>query len=186
MTQSNPIADTTAALLDAMSPEARAAAEVEVREGSSRAAGFELSLAEEINLAKAIKTVAAVDGLSREELAALEFLMIMSALPYEAQQHVVAFETRDVTVDHAAELFPPGSQKACYLLSGAVTVAAMDGLSDDEARSARELGERLQLPERVIKVLIAEARATGLAMRKGDRELVDALRRLRAELFGFL
>lgn len=182
----NPIADTTAALLDAMDAEQRATAEAEVQENSSRASGFSLSLAEEINLAKAIKTVAAVDGLSREELSALKFLMIMSALPYDAQQHVVGFETEGVTLEHAAELFPPGSQKACYLLSGAATVAAMDGLSEDEERSARELGERLQLPERVISVLIAEARATGLAMRKGDRELVDELKRLRAALFGFV
>jgi DNA-binding transcriptional regulator LsrR (DeoR family) len=182
---SNPISDTTAALLDSLDAELREQAEADVRSNSKRAAGFELSLAEEINLAKAIKTVAGVDGLSREELAALEFLMIMAALPYDAQQHVVGYQTEGTTLEHVAELFPPGSQKACYLVSGATTVAAMDGLSADEERSARELGERLQLSDRVVSVLIAEARAMGLAMRKGDRDLVDELERLRAALFGF-
>jgi hypothetical protein len=182
----NPIADSTTQLLEQMDAQVRAEAERQVAESSVRAPGFELSLAEEINLAKAVKAVAAVDGLSREELTGLKFLMIMSALPYDVQQHVLGFDTSGVSVEHASELFPPGSQKACYLLSGATTVAAMDGLSQEEEATARELGERLKLEAKLVNVLIAEARATGRAMSKGDHELVDELKRLRAALFGYV
>jgi tellurite resistance protein len=181
----NPIADSTTQLLAELDPEDRFTAERDLAENSVRPAGFALSLAEELNLAKAVKYVASVDGLSREELAALEFLMIMSALPYWAQQHVRNFDTTVVTLEQVAELFPPGSQKACYLLSGAATVSAIDGLSDEEEKSARELARKLALPDKLVNVLIAEARATGLAMRKGDQELVSELKRLRQALFGY-
>lgn len=182
----NPISDSTKRLLDDMDPRARDDAEREVAVNSVRAAGFRLSLAEEINLAKAVKVIAGVDGLSRAELTGLKFLMIMSALPYAIQQHVIEFQTEGVTVEHASELFAAGSQKGCYLLSGATTVAAADGLSAEEEASARELGKRLKLADKLVNVLIAEARATGLAMRKGDAELVDELKRLRVALFGYL
>lgn len=182
----NPISDSTTRLLDDMDDDVRASTQRGVAENSVRAPGFELSLEEEINLAKAVKTVAAVDGLSREELAGLEFLMIMSALPYAAQEHVRAFDTRSVEPEHVSELFPPASQKARYLVSGATTVAAIDGLSPEEEGSARELARRLELPADLVDVIIAEARATGLAMRKGDHELVDELKRLRRALFGYM
>ncbi|PRP91272.1 hypothetical protein ENSA5_56850 [Enhygromyxa salina] len=182
----NLISDSTRRLLDDMDPKVRAEIERGVAENSVRAPGFELTLEEEINLAKAVKAVAAVDGLSREEMTGLKFLMIMSALPYDIQQHVVEFELDRVTLEDASGLFPPGSQKACYLLSGATTVAAMDGLSAQEEASARELGAQLELADKLVNVLIAEARATGMAMRKGDHELVDELKRLRAALFGYV
>ena len=182
----NPIADSTERLLATLDADARAQAEAQVGEHSVRADGFTLSLAEEINLAKAVKTIAGVDGLSREERTGLKFLMIMSALPFDIQQHVLDFDTEGVTMEHASALFDPGSQKACYLLSGAATVAAIDGLSAEEEASARELGRRLKLADKLVNVLIAEARATGLAMSKGDHELVDELKRLRIALFGYL
>ena len=182
----NPIAESTERLLADMDPDARASAEREIAEHSVRPAGFELTLSEEINLAKAVKVLAAVDGLSREELGGLKFLMIMSALPYEVQRHVIEFETEGVSIEHTSELVPAGSRKAGYLLSGATTVAAIDGLSEEEERSALELGERLQLERKLVDVLIAEARATGTAMAKGDQELVEQLKQLRGALFALV
>ena len=182
----NPISASTDRLLAAMDPETLAAAQREVAENSVRPAGFELSLADEINLAKAVKVLAAVDGLSREELSGLKFLMIMAALSYDIQRHVLEFETEGVSIEHASELAGAGGRHAGYLLSGATTVAAMDGLSVQEERSAIELGARLKLDDKLVGVLISEARATGLAMRKGDQELVEELKRLRASLFTLL
>ena len=182
----NPIADSTTRLLAEMDPEARAAAEKALAEQSVRPEGFELSLEGEINLAKAVKVLAAVDGLSREELTGLKFLMIMAALPYDVQRHVIEFETEGITIEQVADLAPVGSQKAGYLVSGATTVAAMDGLSDEEEQSAIELGQRLELDSNLVQVLIAEARATGLAMQKGDQELVEELKKLRSALLGLL
>lgn len=181
----NPIADSTAASLAQLDPKARAEAEASVARNTLRATGLELTLAEEICLAKAIKFVAATDGLSREETTALRFLMIMAGIPPALQREILDFELAGVTHEHVAELFPPRSRRACYLLSGSTTVAAIDGLSDDERAAAEELGRRLDLEPRLVTVLITEARATGMAMGRGDEEMVAVLQDLREALFGY-
>ncbi|NJK31777.1 MAG: hypothetical protein HC927_04770 [Deltaproteobacteria bacterium] len=68
-----------------------------------------------------------------------------------------------------AELFPLGSQLACEVLSGAVTVSAIDGLSVEEEAYARELGRALGFSDKLVGVMVAEARATGLAMHDGHQ-----------------
>jgi hypothetical protein len=178
----NPIAENTQLYLDAMDPTARGLAEDELLSATLRAPGHKLDLESELNLFKAIKCVASVDGLSREELTGLKFIMIMAGLQPAEQRHVLAFEGVHVEVAHVAELFPPGTRTACYVLSGATTVAAMDGLSDDEESYARELGLRLGLPALLVEVMIAEARVTGMAMNEGNQVLVPELIRLRQRI----
>jgi tellurite resistance protein len=175
----NRIAETTQIHLDAMDPIGRGRAEDEVMAATLRAPGHKLDLEAELNLFKAIKCVAAVDGLSREELTALKFIMIMAGLQPAEQRHVLEFDGSGVDIEHVAELFPAGTRTACYVLSGATTVAAIDGLSEDEERYARELGLRLALPARLIEVMIAEARATAQAMHQGYQPLVVELIKLR-------
>lgn len=180
----NPIAQSTQAHLDAMDPTARGLAEDEILAATLRAPGYKLDLEQEINLFKSIKCVAGVDGLSREELTGLKFIMIMAGLQFAEQQHVLAFDASGVEVGHVAELFPPGTRAACYVLSGAATVAAIDGLSEDEEDYVRELGLRLELPPKMVEIMIAEARATGLAMHQGNQALVAELIKLRQIIHG--
>ncbi|MCH9686543.1 MAG: hypothetical protein K0V04_34235 [Deltaproteobacteria bacterium] len=178
----NSIAASTRAYLDSLDVTVREAAEAAVRANSVRVSGLELSLEEELNLAKAVKFVAGADGVSVEELTALKFLMIMASIPNELQKHVVDHEAVGGTLDDVGRLFPPASHKAAYVLSGATTVAAVDGLSAEEETKARQLGAGFGLETALCDALIAHARAMGLAMSRGDRELVEELERLRVVL----
>ncbi len=182
----NPISDSTDLLLAGLEDDVRERAERAVAENSVRGSGLTLSLAEELNLAKAVKYIAAVDGLSREELNALKFLMIMSGIPHELQQHVIEFSTEGVTLENLGALFSPPSRKACYVLCGATTVAAFDGLSQQELQYARGLGENLGIEERLAAALIAQSRAMGLAMQKGDQQMVEELAKVREALVALL
>lgn len=180
---SNPIAQSTTAFLDSLDETVREAAEDVVgRKAARDQDGIGLTLEEELNLAKAIKFVAATDGFSRDEQGALEFLMIMASIPHELQKHVMAYDVGELEMEQVSALFPQASRKAAYVLSGATTVAAFDGLSSEELARARELGTRFGLDDKVVEALIAHAWAMGLAMNRGDRPLVDALQRLQHAL----
>lgn len=175
----NPIAETTDAFLSGLNPTVREAAEEAVASNSLRTTGVTLTLCEELELAKAIKYVASVDGFSKQERSALQFLMIMSGIPNQIQQDVLDFDVTSVTLDHVSELFPRASRRAACLLSGAATVSAFDGLSAPEEVRTRALGRRLGLGEPTIEALIGNARALGQAMSRGDRDEVEELERRR-------
>ncbi|MEM9461259.1 MAG: hypothetical protein AAGF11_44255 [Myxococcota bacterium] len=178
----NPIAESTEAFLAGLTATVREAAEEAVSANSLREVGLELSLTEELNLAKAIKQIAAVDGFSREERSALEYLMIMAGIPHAIQQDVLDFDVTDVAPEHVAELFPSGSGKAAYVLSGATAVAAFDGLSEDEEMESRDLGVHLGLPQNLIEDLIDNAQRLGMAMSAGLRDKVEDLEHRRRVL----
>jgi hypothetical protein len=108
--------------------------------------------------------------------------MIMSGIPNQVQQDVLEFDVSEVTLDHVSELFPRASRRAACVLSGATTVAASDGLSPQEEERSRALGRRLGLTEPTVDALVANARALGHAMSKGDREDVEELERRRQVL----
>lgn len=181
----NPIAESTAQFLATLDAAEREHAEHVMLRDSVRPEGVAMDLADEINLAKAIKTVAGADGLSREELTGLKFLLIISGLPPSAQRHVLDYDASTSRVDDVAALFPPASRKACYVLSGTTTVAALDGLSEDERTTCLELGASLGLSPSLVELLIAEARATGLAMHEGNQPIVNELLRMREALYDF-
>lgn len=181
----NPIAESTAAFLASLTAEEIDRAEQDLLRDSVRAEGVAMSLADEINLGKAIKCIAGADGFSREELTGLKYLLIISGLPPAVQEHVLAFDASTTRVDDVAALFPHASRKACYVLSGTATVAALDGLSDDERDFAVELGASLGLPPTLVHLLIAEAKAVALAMRAGNQEMVTALMRMREAIYDF-
>ena len=65
------------------------------------------------------------------------------------------------------------------------TVAALDGLSEDEREFAVELGARMGLPATLVLLLIAEGQANALAMQAGSREMSQALIRMREALYDF-
>lgn len=178
----NPIAESTDAFLAELPATVREAAEETVSANSIRSVGLELSLTEEINLAKAVKQIAAVDGFSVEERTALEYLMIMAGIPHAIQQNVLQFDVTNVDPVHVAALFPRGSRKAAYVLSGATAVAAFDGLSEDEEMESRDLGVHLGLPQELIEDLIDNAHRLGLAMSSGDQNKVGDLEYERRKL----
>lgn len=182
----NPIADSTEQFLATLASARREQAEHDLLRDSVRPEGVEMTLADEINLAKAVKCVAGADGLSVEELTGLKYLMIVSGLPLLAQQHVEDFDASTTHVADVAALFPPTSRKACYVLSGVTTVAALDGLSIEERDFAVELGASLGLSATLVEVLIAEARAMALAMKLGQQGLVAELARMREALYDYV
>lgn len=181
----NPIAESTSKFLASLSAEEIDRAEQDLLRDSVRAEGVAMSLTDEINLGKAIKCIAGADGFSREEMTGLKYLLIISGLPANVQEHILAFDASTTRVDDVAALFPHSSRKACYVLSGTTTVAALDGLSDDEREFAIELGASLGLPPTLVHLLIADAKAVALAMRAGDQEMVTALMRLREAIYDF-
>jgi len=182
----NPISESTQAFLESLDPTVREAAAAAVSRRAAQKGSIEFSLEEELNVAKAVKLVASADGLSRDERGALQFQMIMEAIPHELQRHVLDYDVSELELDHVSELFPPASRKAACVLLGATVVAAFDGLSPEELEQARELGAKLGLETKVVEALIAHAWAMGLAMNRGDRDLVDALRQLRQTLLGWV
>lgn len=182
----NPIAESTEQFLADLAPARRKQAEHDLLRDSVRPEGVDMSLADEINLAKAVKCVAGADGLSVEELTGLKYLMIVSGLPLVAQQHVESFDASTTHVEEVAALFPPASRKACYVLSGVTTVAALDGLSGEERDFAVELGASLGLSATLVELLIAEARAMAIAMKLGQQPLVAELARMREALYDYV
>lgn len=182
---SNPIAESTAAFLASLDPQTIDHIEQELLRESVRAEGVDMSLADEINLGKAILCIAGADGLSREELTGLKYLLIISALPPLVQEHILGFDASSTQVGEIAALFPTASRKACYVLSGTTTVAALDGLSDEERDFAVELGASMGLQPTLVTLLIAEARATALAMQQGNQTMADELMRMREAVYDF-
>lgn len=182
---SNPIAESTAQFLAGLTPERLEAAEQAMLRDSVRAEGVEMSLADEINLGKAMLCIAGADGLSREELTGLKYLLIISGVPPLIQEHILSFDASTSHPDDVSALFPPASRKACYVLSGTTTVAALDGLSDDERDFAVDLGASLGLPATLVTLLVAEARAMGLAMKEGNQAMVSELIRMREAVYDF-
>ena len=181
----NPIAESTKAFLAGLSADERERAEQGMLRDSVRAEGVDLGLADEINLGKAMLCIAGADGLSREEMTGLKYLLIIAGVPLFVQDHILAFDASTTQVDDVAALFPHASRKACYVLSGTTTVAALDGLSDEERDFAVDLGASLGLRATLVDLLIAEARATARAMADGNQGLVDELMRMREAMYDF-
>ncbi|PRQ09166.1 hypothetical protein [Enhygromyxa salina] len=181
----NPIAESTTRFLASLDTDTRERAEQEMLRDSVRAEGVEMSLADEINLGKAMMCIAGADGLSREELTGLKYLLIISGVPPVVQDHILGFDASTTRVDDVAALFPHASRKACYVLSGTTTVAALDGLSAEERDFAVELGANLGLPPTLVVLLLAEAKATALAMQEGNQRMVAELVRMREALYDF-
>ncbi|MFO7562607.1 MAG: hypothetical protein R6X02_08175 [Enhygromyxa sp.] len=182
----NPIAESTERYLAGLAPGRRTEAEHELLRDSVRPEGVDMDLADEINLAKAVKCVAGADGLSLDELAGLKYLMILSGLPLLAQQHVEGFDASTTRVEDVAALFPPASRKACYVVSGVTTVAALDGLSNEERDFAVELGASLGLSATLVELLVAEGRSMAGAMKLGHQELVAELARTREAIYDYV
>jgi hypothetical protein len=182
----NPIADTTDALMLALDSQTIADARASIRVRSLESTGEEIGLEESINLLKGAKYLSSADGLSNAEETGLKLLLRKYGMPEPVTEHVLAFDVAKVETHHIGELVPPRSRKACFLLSGMVSIAGLDGLSDDELADARKAGAALGLEPKLIALIIAEAKASVYGVLKGDRSLLSQLMEVRRAIFALV
>lgn len=183
---SNPITDTTQALLASLSPQTIAEGESSVRVRSMESTGEAIGLEDSINLIKAAKFLSAADGLSNAEETGLKLLMRKYELPDAIVKHVLEFDVRRVDSSMLGSLAPARSRKACFMLSSMVAIAGLDGLSDEELADARAAGTALGLEPRLVALIVAEAKASVYGVLKGDRSLLNHLMGVRRAIFDFV
>ena len=147
--------------------------------------GEEVSLEDQLNIIKAAKYLSAADGLSNAEITGLRMLMRKFGLPESIVSHVLEFDVDPITPEHIAELAGLRSREACFMLSGMVGIAALDGLSDDELARARAVGVAFGLPSKLVTAIVAEAKASVYALLRGDASMLDELREVRKAIFAF-
>jgi len=181
----NPIFDSTQRVLAGLDPATIEAARASVRVRSLETLGEEVGLEDQINMIKAAKYLSAADGLSNAELTGLRLLMRKYKLPEPVVADVLEFEVDRIDPRDIGELADRGSRRACYMLSGMVGIAALDGLSDDELARARAVGAEFGLEPRLIAAIVAEAKAAVYAILRGDASMLDQLRELRQAIFAF-
>lgn len=182
----NPIETGTEALLQRLDADTLEAARTSVRVRSLESSGEELALEDAINLIKGAKYLSAADGLSNAEETGLKLLMRKYGLPEPVVAHVLEFDTTPVEPRHIGELVPPRSRRACFLLSGMISIAGLDGLSDEELADARKAGTALGLAPKEVALIVAEAKASVYAVLKGDRSLLNHLMEVRRAIFAFV
>src|SRR4051794_16008746 len=115
-----------------------------------------LTLAESLDMMKAIKYISAIDGLSHAEAAGLHRLMERVGFPEPLLAHVELFDVTGLSFDDIAEIFPSGTLKAKQLIDGAIIVAMLDGYSDRERQTTIDIAARMGLRAEI--VLAYEAR----------------------------
>jgi hypothetical protein len=182
----NQIVASTAAALANLDAQTLADARASVRVRSLESTGEELGLEDAISLIIGAKVLSAADGLSTAEETGLKLLMRKYALPDAVIKHVLEFDTSRVTPAQLGELAPARSRKACFMLSGMIAIAGIDGLSDEELAQAREAGATLGLEPKLVALIVAEAKASVYAMLKGDRSLLSHLMDVRRAIFSFV
>jgi hypothetical protein len=161
-------------------------ARASVRVRSIESTGEPIELEDSINLIKAAKYLSSADGLSNAEVTGLKLLMRKYGLPDPVVQHVLAFDVSQLSSSQIGELAEPRSRKACFLLSGMIAIAALDGLSDDELADARKAGAALGLEPKLIALIVAEAKVSVYGVLKGDRSLLSQLMDVRRAIFALV
>lgn len=184
--ENNPIVESTATLISQLDEDTIADARASVHTRSIESSGEAIGLEDSINLIKAAKYLAAADGLSNAEVTGLKLLMRKFGLPDAVAQHVLAFEVSQLSPSHIGELAQQRSRQACFLLSGMIAIAALDGLSDDELADAHAAGAALGLEPKLITLIVAEAKASVYGLLKGDRALLKQLMSVRRAIFGLV
>ncbi len=180
---SNPFHDSAQTLLASLDDAVAEQLKSSARRGSRYAAGIELTIEEVIGLALVARHIAATDGLSTAESNGMRALLSHYGVPPVAQDHLMAVDLSDATDEHVAELVPAGSAKAMYLVNGVATIAARDGLSEEELERIAEIGASVGLSQPMIDALSAEAEAATLASIRSDGAMLDKLDKIRDALF---
>jgi hypothetical protein len=181
----NSIFDSTQRVLAGLDPATLEDARASVRVRSLEILGEEVGLEDQIYMIKAAKYLSAADGLSNAELTGLQMLMRKYKLPDPVVADVLEFDVDRIRPQDIAELAARGSRQACYMLSGMVGIAALDGLSDDELTRARAVGTVFGLEPKLVAAIVAEAKAAVYATLRGDTSMLDQLREVRQAIFAF-
>jgi hypothetical protein len=182
----NPIIDTTDILLRQLDARTIADARDAIRVRSLESTGEVLGLEESINLIKGAKYLAAADGLSNAETTGLKLLLRKYGMPDLISEHVLKFDVARVESRHIGELVPTRSRRGCFLLSGMISIAALDGLSDEELDGARKAGAALGLEPKLVTLIVAEAKASVYGVLKGDQSLLGHLMEVRRAIFAMV
>ena len=183
---SNPIAETTKALISTLSERTISDAEASVRVRSLESTGEAIGLEDSVNLIKAAKFLSAADGLSNAEETGIKLLMRKYGMPDAVVKHVLDFDVGLVEPEQLGSLAPRRSRKACFMLSSMISIAALDGLSDEELADARSAGRALGLEDRLVALIVAEAKTSVYGVLKGDRSLLSHLMGVRRAIFAFV
>ena len=180
---SNPFIDSARTFLASLDTSIAAQLKDDARKGSQTAAGVELTIEEVIGLALVARHIAATDGLSNAESNGMRALLTHYGVPAAAQEHLMEVDLSAATDEHVRELVPAGSAKAMYLVNGVATIAARDGLSEEEQGRIAAIGAQVGLKQAMVDALTAQAEATILASIRGDGAMLDKLDKLRDALF---
>lgn len=182
----NPIDKTSDAFLRRISEtslEAVKRVEQTVTSMFERRFGQQLTLKEGLQHLKAVKVIASVDGYSSEEEKGLRRVMKRLDMPESVVEEVLQFDVESVRLSDLIESVPPGSWKAKAIISGALTVAMLDGLSDKERGAVRHAATLMGLSNDLVDAYEARIRLENLIEARQDPELAEASRQLRVALW---
>ena len=175
----NPIRAKRERLLASLSVDEREALEAFAGERSRLVSGSAFTVAELVDLALAVKYVAAVDGLSKPESKGLALSIQSHGLPEPFRTFILDADLDGVDAGHIAELFSHDPAKARYVLYGAIQIAQYDGFSGPERELALTIADRLELPRSLVDLYAAETRLALMAFERRDNDLLAAVRALR-------
>ena len=133
-----------------------------------------LSLEYGVKMLKAVKVLAAADGLSGIEQAGIRRRMQELGIPADVREEIEAFDTTTTTLDEVLQDFPRGGIEARYLIVAAISVASVDGYSDDEKVLIRECAGKVGLSEEYVSVLEASEKVARMVELLQDTELAEA------------
>ena len=142
-----------------------------------------LTWGEAMGVLKAIKLIAAADGLSHKEEETLHRRLEAIDVGPDEQQILREFDTDSKDLEtFLTEHFATDPTHARYLLISAVAVAQVDGYSEAEAASVRHLAERLGVSPGYVRAVEAVGRLGAVIWDRDDDELADGWRELRDSL----
>lgn len=143
------------------------------------------SRGEALTMLRAIKAVAAADGLSEGEERRLREHMADMGAPADVRAEVGGFDPAATTLGEILRDVPRGAAgvaQARRILVGAVAVAVVDGYSERERAAVREAASLLGVPRQWVEALEASARLGWMIEATGDDAMADVWGELQAAL----
>jgi hypothetical protein len=141
------------------------------------------TLAESLNLAKAIKYISSVDGFSPQEAQGLNYFLKTTQAPDFVLKSVEDFDVSGVTMDDVVALYPSGSLKAKQLINGIIVVAICDGFSNEEREATLKLAQRIGLRPELVHAYEARNHLGCLITDNKNEELTKARVALRKTMW---
>jgi len=141
-----------------------------------------LTLEQGIKILKAVKVMAAADGLSGIERAGIRRRMVELGIPRAVQEEIESFDAESVELDEILKDFRRGGRQARYLIIAAISVASVDGYSDQEKGLVRSAAGRVGISEQFVTVLEAAEKVARMVELLQDPELAEAWQDLGASL----